>query len=173
VLDMIFRLQRSSGEERRIVCNAEAFGSAPTLPAAEVPAARLARLRSVVATVASWGPSAGRTIGGRAFVLFLESELVTPLAQCWVVAATAAGAALGWCSWLVPVAMLLLLAFGTSAVTAAALLTRGAFDGAPDAAELRRLVVLAPLEFLIVRPTQAAALLFAPFFTSDRTESAD
>lgn len=162
-LDMMFRLQRSGRDERRFVKHEDPFGTTPTLPAPAARAALAAQQRSTLRTAASWGPGASQSVGLRAFTGFLESELITPLAQLWIVFVAVAGAAAGWFSWLVPASTILLLSFGTATVTAAALLVRGAHPGAPDARELRRLVVLSPLEFVLYRPIQAWTRLLALF----------
>jgi hypothetical protein len=102
-------------------------------------------------------------VGLRTFAYFLESELVTPMAQLWVVLATFGGAAAGWFNWTSAVLAVLLLSFGTAVVSAAALLLRGAHPGSPERDELQALLFLAPLEVLVHRPLQAWARLAGVF----------
>jgi hypothetical protein len=100
-------------------------------------------------------------VGWRAFGYFLDAEIVTPLAQAWLVVATTIGAAAGWFSWSAPLASVVLLSFGTAAVSAAALLVRGAHANAPEAAVVQRMLALAPAEFALNRPFRAWARLSA------------
>jgi hypothetical protein len=82
------------------------------------------------------------------FGYFFLSEVLTPCAQAWVLTATVAGAAAGWLSWVDVPLVVLLLAIGHALVSGAALLVRGELSDTPDARGLRRLLLLAPLEFL-------------------------
>jgi hypothetical protein len=160
-LDMMFRLQGVGSDDRRFVRHDEAFGHTSTMPAADARAAAVARQRAALRIVASWGPVATQSVGLRTLAYFLESELLTPLAQTWVVAAALGGAAAGWFSWTAVLAVLLLISFGTASVSAAALLLRGAHPDAPEHGELRALLLLAPLEVLVHRPLRAYARLAA------------
>jgi hypothetical protein len=165
-LEMMFRLQRSGQDERRFVRNEDAFGHAATVcdKVARRTAAR--RQRTALKAIATWGPAAAESVGLEAFTYFLQAELLVPLAQLWLIAGTLAGAALGWFSWTAPAAALLLLSFGTAAVSAAALLVRGAQADPPESAEVRALVRLSPFEFLTHRPrrvwSRVSALCVAP-----------
>ncbi len=159
-LDMMFRLQHSvGGEDRRFVRNEDAFGQTGTRSPNEVRAAAQRRQSAALEMSTSWGPGAAQSVGLRTFAYFLESELVTPVAQLWVVLATCGGAAAGWFTWTSALLALLLLSFGTAAVSAAALLLRGAHPGSPERDELQALLLLAPLEVLLHRPLQAVARL--------------
>ena len=89
------------------------------------------------------------------FVAFLEAELITPLAQFWVVAASIIGVVMGAVSWPAALACVLLLSFGTAIVSAAAVLLAGSHDYAPKGGELKSLLLAAPLEFVLHRPRQA------------------
>lgn len=162
-LDMMFRLQQGVGEERRFVRNEDAFGRTGTQSAAAARAAARLRQHAVLEMGASWGPGATQSVGLRTFAYFLESELITPLAQLWVVLATLGGAAAGWFTWTSALAAVLLLSFGTAVVSAAALLLRGAHPGSPDRDELQALLFVAPLEVLVHRPLQAVARLAGVF----------
>ncbi|HEX7941094.1 MAG TPA: hypothetical protein VF488_04790, partial [Gemmatimonadaceae bacterium] len=131
-LDMMFRLQHGVGtEDRRFVRNEDAFGKTGTVSAAEARAASARRQQSTLETTTSWGPGAGQSIGLKTFAYFLESELVTPLAQLWIVLSTLGGAAAGWFTWTTAILAVLLLSFGTAVVSAAALLLRGAHPDSP------------------------------------------
>jgi hypothetical protein len=155
-LDMMFRLQQPvGGEDRRFVRNEEAFGRAGTLSAAGALAAARRRQRAAVQMATAWGPGAGRTVGFRSFAYFVGSEVITPLAELWIALSVLVGAAAGWFTWTAALLSLLLLAFGRAVVGAAALLLRGAHPGSPDGAELRTLLLVAPLEVLMYSPLQA------------------
>jgi hypothetical protein len=159
-LDMMFRLQRRGEDERRFVSNEDPFGRVQGVPSSTHSEAG-ARQRSALQVIASWGPAAGHSVGWRAFGYFLDAEIVTPLAQAWLVVATTIGAAAGWFSWSAPLASVVLLSFGTAAVSAAALLVRGAHANAPEAAVVQRMLALAPAEFALNRPFRAWARLSA------------
>src|SRR5205823_5194690 len=100
------------------------------------------------------------TAGGSAplpVLYFFISELLTPFAQAWVVAATAFGAASGWFGWGDLALVVLLLSFGSAAVSGAALLLRGSAAGAPDERVLAGLLLAAPVDFLIAGTAAACA----------------
>lgn len=155
-LDMMFRLQQGiGGEDRRFVRNQDAFGHTATGSADDALRAARRRQRAVLQMTASWGPGVAQSVGMRTFAYFLESELITPVAQLWVVVATLGGAMAGWFSWVAAASALLLLSFGTATVSAAALLLRGAHPASPDRHELKALLSIAPLEVLVYRPLHA------------------
>lgn len=155
--DMTFRLQcTGSADERRAVRNQVPFGQAPTLPAPVAAVRTSVRQRSALQMLLTWAPSATRALRG-GFGLFLRSEVLTPLAQGWIVAASIGGVAAGWFAWPTAVLSITTLAFGLGAVSAAALLIRGAHPGAPGSAELRRLLVAAPAELIWRGPRHALA----------------
>ncbi len=163
-LDMMFRLQHGvGGEDRRFVRNEDAFGQTGTRSPKDVRAAAQRRQHAVLEMSTAWGPGATQSVGLRTFAYFLESELVTPVAQLWVVLATVGGAAAGWFTWTSALLAVLLLSFGTAVVSAAALLLRGAHPGSPERDELQALLFLAPLEVLVHRPLQAWARLAGIF----------
>jgi hypothetical protein len=93
------------------------------------------------------------------WMAFAHAELCVPLAHLVLLALAVAGAAAGWVTWLGVASLIVLLAFGHAAVTAAALLVRGAAPGAPTELELRRLLFLAPVEFIAARPALALGRL--------------
>lgn len=160
-VDMMFRLQCGvSRDERRFIRNPNPFGRGRTLDRVEARERAIERQRTAVQMSMTWGASASRSLGG-SFALFMRSELLTPLAQGWVVAGTLAGTLAGWYQWTTPVLAILLLAFGGGAVSAAALLLRGAYAGAPAGEELRALLLLSPLELVVRGPRQAWARLSA------------
>ena len=159
-LDMMFRLQQGlGGDDRRFVRNQDAFGRSATASPEEALRASRRRQRAVLQMTASWGPGSAQSVGMRTFAYFLESELVTPVAQLWVIVAMLGGAFAGWFSWVSAVSAILVLSFGTAAVSASALLLRGAHPGSPDRDELKALLTVAPLEVLIYRPLHAWARL--------------
>ena len=159
-LDMMFRLQDGVGDDdRRFVRNENPFGRTGTLTPRAARAAARRRQRAALQMTAVWGPGAARSVGLKTFAYFLESELLTPVVQLWVVLATLGGAAAGWFSWSVAVSAVLLLSFGTAVVSAAALLVRGAHPDSPDRDELKALLLIAPLEVLVYRPRQTWARL--------------
>jgi hypothetical protein len=163
-LEMMFKLQNGVGaEDRRFVRNEDAFGRTGTRLARDARGAARARQRAALQMTASWGPGAGQSLGLRTFAYFLESELITPFAQLWVVVATIGGAAAGWFTWTTVVLALVLLSFGTAAVSTAALLLRGAHPEAPERLELRGLLTIAPLEVLVYRPLHAWSRLAGVF----------
>ena len=88
---------------------------------------------------------------------FLLAEVLISWVQAWVVVATVAGAAAGWWPWVDAAAAVALLAFGQAVVSCAALLLRGSRSSAPDRRELRRLVLLAPLELILLGMVTACA----------------
>ncbi len=161
-LDMMFRLQQHvSHDERRFVTSEDAFGQTDTDGPAEARRRANMRQRAALQAAASWGPGASRSVGFRTFAYFLEAELITPLAQFWVVSVTLAGAAAGWFTWTTAALTLLLLSFGTGAVSAAALLLRGAHPDAPNRPELKAMLAIAPLEVVIYSPRQLWSRLAA------------
>jgi hypothetical protein len=159
-LDMMFRLQAEHAElGGRFARSGDVFGCVPSQTTGEM--FRTAGRRQVAAlqVLRAMLSLRGTALRGRTLAHFVESEMLTPLAQLWVVAATVGGAAAGWFSWAVPVLVALLLSFGRAAVTSAALLLRGFAAGGPEEPELRRLLLMAPLEFLLYRPLLAVARL--------------
>jgi hypothetical protein len=145
-VDMMVRLQTSTTPRvtGRIVRSAEIFGQiGPRSLSSRV---RLATRRQLAAWQTLW---AGRTLDGRAFMYFVMSEFVTPLAQAWVLVAITAGALGGWIPWRDVALVVILLSFGHAVVNSVAVLLRGAAAGAPDESALLRLLLVAPLDFAV------------------------
>jgi hypothetical protein len=162
-LDMMLRLlQHAGGEERRFVRNDDAFGRTRTRTAQEARRASSRRQLTVLGAVVPLGRGP-RGVGVKTLAYFLGSELISPLAEFWVVAATVAGAAAGWFTWTTPALVVLLLSFGIAGMSAAALLLRGAHQDAPAGADLRSLLLIAPVEVLLHRPGHAWARLSRVF----------
>jgi hypothetical protein len=164
-LEMMVRLQTTGapGTGGQVVRAAEIFGSRRPRPFSEhlraVRRRQLAALQAVASMLRA-GPPVCAMLG-----YFFMAEILTPCAQAWVAAATMAGAAAGWLSWLDVSLVVLLLAIGHALVSGAALLVRGELSDTPDAGGLRRLLLLAPLDFLaccagIVYARTAGALAF-------------
>lgn len=155
-LDMMLALQPAGVEHRRVIRSSEPFGQAETLSPAQawVEAGRRQRasLEAFVSRLTSSSGSRG----------FLSEELIGPAVQVWVVAAPVVGAVAGWFSWAAAVSSVGVLSFGTAALSAAALLVRGAQPLPPlTRGELTRLLLLAPLEVVIHRPARVCARLAA------------
>jgi hypothetical protein len=159
-LDLMFRVQAVETDRGgRVARSGDVFGQVEPGRLERVFAAAARRQRAALQTL-------GRVMRGRphsldrlAFAHFIESEIVTPALQTWVVLGALSGAVLGWFSWTAPFFALLLLSFGNAAVTAAALLLRGFASGSPDERELGRLLIAAPLDFVLYRPVLALARL--------------
>jgi GT2 family glycosyltransferase len=167
-LDMMFRLQTAGAEGAvRFDRGVEVFGRVG--PHSMRGAVDMAARRQRAALHILWACLQGRALDARTLAYFIESELLTPLAQAWIVVAVVVGAGLGWFTWTTVALALVTLSFGNAAVTAVALLLRGAASGAPEEPELRRLIVAAPLEFVFYRPALAVARLVATLsFVSGR-----
>jgi hypothetical protein len=145
-LDMMVRLQTSITPRvtGRIVRSAEIFGQ--IAPRSLTSRIRLATRRHTAALQVLWP---GRTLDSRAFVYFVMSEFVTPLVQAWVLVAVTAGALRGWIPWRDVALVVTLLSFGHAVVNSVAVLLRGAAPSAPDEPALRRLLLVAPLDFVV------------------------
>jgi hypothetical protein len=163
-IDLMFRLQTRSIEGGgRFDRGSDVFGRA----GAQSPrgALRLAGRRQLAAIeiLAACARGRGKGLSGKTLAYFVASELFTPLAQVWIVLATLFGASVGSFTWTLPILAIVLLSFGNAAVSAAALLLRGASAGAPEESELRRLLAAGPIEFVLYRPALAAARIAAAF----------
>ena len=169
-LDMMFRLQTTGAEGGgRFDRGVDVFGrvgSQPLLGALRMAGRRQLAALQILGVCLRGG---ARTLEPKTLAYFIASELVTPLAQAWIVLAMVIGLGNGWFTWSAAALVLVLLSFGNAAVTTAALLLRGATPGAPDEPELRRLLVAGPLEFVVYRPVLALARIAAAmsFLTSD------
>lgn len=159
-LDLLVRLQtQPDGSTGRVVRTSEVFGHAGVLPDSEVAAAAALRRRAL--------HEAFRTLsdkeveGNRTLRVLMKSvlavELITPAAQAFALAAILIGTLFGVLNWTAPFLALLYLTFGYGLVSASALLLRGGTPGAPVGKDLKRLLLRAPLEFVVYMP----ALLYA------------
>jgi GT2 family glycosyltransferase len=161
-LDMLFRLQTQGGDAGgRFTRGMDVFGRVGPQPMQR--ALRTSGRRQVAALgiLAASLRGRARRLEGRTLAYFFQSEIVTPLAEIWIVLATLAGAGVGWYSWTAVLLALLVLSLGNAAVSNAALLLRGSSAGAPDEPELRQLLAAGPFEFLVYRPALAAARVAA------------
>ncbi len=160
-LDMMVRLQTAPAGpiDGRIVRTSQIVGGlAPRPPAASAQLTRR-RQQAALETLRS-----GRGLSGAAIGWFTISEVVTPLVQFWVSAATIASALAGWLPWIDVVLVMIVLSFGRAAVSAVSLLSRGSAAGAPDGSTFARLLLVAPLELVVsggVAACARAAGLFA------------
>ncbi len=162
-LDLLVRLQTSEAERAagRVVRTSEVFGHTDTLSISG--AARVAgrRQRAVLEAIRTFGKSSGGHPGRLTMMAVMAVELLTPAAQAVVIAIILVGSAVGWAGWAVPGLTLLLLTFGYGLVSASALLLRGGTPGAPSGADLKRLLLRAPLELTVYRPALVWSRLFA------------
>jgi hypothetical protein len=158
-LDMMRRLQTSArasegGASGAVVRTTTVFGRVSPRSRADDLAALARRQRAVFDTLTAWTGGPGRTIA-----CFVASEVLTPLLEMWVVFAMGLGVAAGWTSWRALALSIILLSLRRALVTSAALLLRGTAAGAPDEPALRRLLLLAPCEFVRYGPGAALARL--------------
>jgi len=155
-LDMTVRVKTSSQVGWQVARSAEIFGHLDAHSAAArvrlTERRQLAALEAVRSLVSDGSDTAGTTMR-----YLFTSEVLTPFVRAWVVAASVSGAAAGWISWMDVVFVVLLLSLGQAIVSAAALLLRGSAPGAPDDVTLRRLLLLAPFEFVLLGPAAAYA----------------
>jgi len=180
-LEMMVRLQTATGPGAggQVVRTAEIFGCRRPRPFSEH--MRLTRRRQLAALQAVASMLRAGTPARAMLGYFFLSEVLTPCAQAWVLTATVAGAAAGWLSWVDVPLVVLLLAIGHALVSGAALLVRGELSDTPDARGLKRLLLLAPLEFLAfcaavgcARTAGVIAFLISPWSQAsagDRTAS--
>ena len=165
-LDMMFRLQTLGAEGGgRFERGMEVFGRVVPQSMRSVLSTAARRQRAALEVLAACLRGRARAFDARTLAYFIGSEVVTPLAQAWIVAATVVGAAGGWFSWTAFILAMTLLSFGNAAVSMAALLLRGSTAGAPGDPELTRLIAAAPLEFVAYRPAPALARIAALFTT--------
>ena len=157
-LDMMVRLQTRGLEGGgRFDRGTDVFGQMDAQPVRSALTVAGRRQRATLEVLSALLRGRARGIDGKALAWFLASEILTPLAELWIVLATIAGASLGWLSWTSVLLAIMALSLGNAAVTMAALILRGSSAGAPEEAELRRLVVAGPFEFVLYRPMLAAA----------------
>jgi hypothetical protein len=162
-LDMARRALRSNVERRagHFHRGASVFGRTAPRTIISTLAAAGRRQIGVLQFLPVLSPSGVRTFGARSLACFWTGELLIPLAQIWIIAASIIGAAIGVFPWTMVLFALLLLSFGQAAFTTAALFMRSAAADAPDEPELVRLLLASPLEIFFYRPALIVAGLFA------------
>ena len=153
-LDLLVRLQTAKAARAggRVVRTSEVFGHAGTVPVHA--AARIAsrRQRAVLEALSTFRKTRGASPVRKTMMCVLAVELLTPAAQAVALAVVFAAAVAGGIGWGEPLLLLLMLTFGYGLISASALLLRGGTPGAPARADLRRMLVRAPLEFAVYRP---------------------
>jgi hypothetical protein len=154
-LDLLIRLQtQPSGSAGRVVRTSEVFGHAGTLPDRAVAAAAALRRTALIEAFRTLSASENEGHGRLRIMMMavLAVELITPVAQVFVFAAVLIGSLVGALNWNAPFLTLLFLTFGYGLVSASGLLIRGGTPGAPVGEDLKRLLMRAPLEFVVYRP---------------------
>ncbi|MEO5897234.1 MAG: glycosyltransferase family 2 protein [Vicinamibacterales bacterium] len=157
-LDLLIRLQTgpSSG---RVVRTSEVFGHLDTLSVPQAAATSGRRRRALLQAFRTFATTYEGGPARVTMMAVLLVELITPAAQVFVMGAIIAATSAGWVNWNAPFLVLLFLTFGYGLISACALLLRGGTPGAPGTADLRRLLMRAPLEFVVYRPVFVWALL--------------
>lgn len=162
--DMMARLQTADPSRipGHVFRSAEVFARGEPLSVRQAFRRGANRQRAVIETwratrrVAGAAPRARRD-QDKLLAYFVTTELIVPFLQAWVTAVTVVGAAVGWLSWSHAVLAIVLLSFGNATVSGAALFLRAAAPGAPDEIDLKRMLLTAPLEFVLYRPVLAFA----------------
>lgn len=161
-LDMMFRLQTQGADGGgRFDRGMDVFGRVGPQPLRSALKTSGRRQVAALAVLAASLRGRARRLEAKTLAYFVQSEIVTPLAQVWIVLATLVGAGAGWYSWTAVLFALVGLSLGNAAVSNAALLLRGSSAGAPEEPELRQLLAAGPFEFLVYRPALAAARIAA------------
>ena len=161
--DLLIRLQtQPDASAGRVVRTSEVFGHAGVKNEGEVAAAAALRRRALGEAFRTLSDDSGKENSGNARLRVmmksvLAVELITPAAQVFVLVSIVVGTLFGWLDWNAPFLALLFLTFGYGLVSASGLLLRGGTPGAPVGKDLTRLLLRAPLEFLVYMP----ALLYA------------
>jgi cellulose synthase/poly-beta-1,6-N-acetylglucosamine synthase-like glycosyltransferase len=153
-LDLLIRLQTLQKERAagRVVRTSEVFGHIDTLTIRQATQTAARRQRALVEAFRTFAKSRDAGPSRPTMMFVMAVELLTPAAQVFALTAILAGTAFGWFGWRSPFYALLLMTFGYGLVSASALLLRGGTPGAPMGADLKRLLMRAPLEFLVYRP---------------------
>lgn len=154
----LIQAMQAAGEGGRFVRESGIFGTADAPPLTEQLRLAGRRQRSAWQSLARMLSDRG-AMRWRTWIAFAHAEFLIPLAHVTLFGLALQAAVSGWTSWLPMVALIVLLAFGHAAVTAAALLLRGAAPDAPAEAELTQLLMAAPAEFFTVRPALALGRL--------------
>ncbi len=160
-VDLAVRLVRDS--EHRVVSAPEVFGSGTSASGPSLFEDTRDRQQAALRLLRTVNFSSIRDGWRQGIGALFEAELLTPLAQGWVVAASLYGAAAGAFGWSVVAWCLLLLSFGSAIVSVAAVLLAGSYEHGPGASEVAALLCASPFEFLLVRPRLAQARLSAIF----------
>jgi len=157
-LDLLIRMQ-TSPHSGRVIRTSEVFGHLNTLSVERAAMTSGLRRRALVEAFRTFATTSQ---GGNARVTMmavLAVELLTPIAQVFVLAAIIVATSAGWIHWNAPFLVLLFLTFGYGLVSASALMLRGGTPGAPNTRDLKRLLMRAPLEFVIYRPVFVYSML--------------
>jgi len=118
-IDMMFRLQTRGVEGGgRFDRGVDVFGRVE--PQSMAGALRMSWRRQLAALEVLAGALRHRTgaLEFKTIAYFVASEVVTPLAELWIVIGIVAGASVGWFSWTAVILAIALLAFGNAAVSA-------------------------------------------------------
>jgi hypothetical protein len=153
-LDLLVRLQTSQGDgpSGRVVRTSEVFGHTSTLTVEAAAALSARRQRALLEALRTFKRSPGSSTARRTMRLVVLMELLTSVAQGLLVVLITGSAVAGLVSWNAPWLTFLLLTFGYAVMSTSALLLRGGTPGAPSGADLKRLLLRAPLEFAVYRP---------------------
>ncbi len=153
--DLLIRLQtQPEASSGRVVRTSEVFGHAPTLSDSQVAAAAALRRRALREAFGTLSESDNAGIGRLRLQMMsvLAVELITPATQVFALAAILVAALVGALDWNAPFLALLFMTFGYGLVSSSALLLRGGTPGAPVGVDLKRLLLRAPLEFVVYQP---------------------
>lgn len=153
-LDLLVRLQTSQGAvpSGRVVRTSEVFGHTRTLTVRGAAARSASRQRALIEALKTFRSAPGSSPARRTMKMVVLMELLTSVAQVLLAVLITGSAMVGLVSWNAPWLTFLLLTFGYAVMSASALLLRGGTPGAPSGADLRRLLLRAPLEFAVYRP---------------------
>lgn len=153
-LDLLVRLQTAQSKRAagRVVRTSEVFGRTSTVSLAEAAAHAGRRQRAIFEALRTFRAQPGNDAARRTMMRVMIVELLTPAAQVVAVMMILLATGAGWVSWPAPWLTILLLTFGYGVASASALLLRGGTPGAPSGAELKRLLMRAPLELVVYRP---------------------
>lgn len=154
-LDMMMRVQTAApasdgGAPPAVVRTPDVFGFVQSRSRPGALRAIARRQQASLEALGTWALGGRQSVGVRSAVAYLAaSQIVTPIAMGWIVAATAASAAAGWLPWRDVALSVILLSVGQAAATAAALFLHGSDADAPDGPVLTRLLLVAPCELAL------------------------
>jgi len=161
-LQMLGRLQTSTMDrvKGQVIRSGEIVGRTDAMTLREAARTSWRRQRAVLEALVGLSLF-DRSLHHRlAVVCFGIAELLLPAVQGGVLVSAMLLVVAGSVGWSTVVLVLALLTFGNAIGTAAALLLRGAAPDAPSTSELKRLLILSPLEFAVYRPAVALAAIF-------------